>query len=154
MSSFGPCLTKTNSPIKYDTYIYGSGMFRRCQFGAAVSALEILAPDISVPGLSGARTFFLDSFFCSYVVSVCSSPLAQPEILFGGDQIEQRVNCINYICIHIYITIYIYIQVGRAHPTPLSSPCMTQYIYFCLQELFSLQIVSQEIPQFRCYNIE
>ena len=39
----------------------------RVRFGAAVSAL-----DISAPGLSGARTFFLDSFLCSYVVSLCS----------------------------------------------------------------------------------
>ena len=38
-----------------------------------VSALDISAPDISATGLSGASTFFLDSFFCSYAVSVCSS---------------------------------------------------------------------------------
>ena len=41
---------------------------RRRWFGAAVSA-----PDISAPGPFGARTFFFDSFFCSYVVSVCRS---------------------------------------------------------------------------------
>ena len=45
----------------------------RVRFGAAVSALDISSPDISAPGLFGARTFFLDSFFCSYVVSVCNS---------------------------------------------------------------------------------
>ena len=38
-----------------------------------VSALDNSAPDISAPGLFGGRTFFLDSLFCSYVVSVCSS---------------------------------------------------------------------------------
>ena len=38
-----------------------------------VSALDISAPEIWAPGLFGARTFFLDSLFCRYVVSVCSS---------------------------------------------------------------------------------
>ena len=58
----------------YLYYVYyldifnGSGTFRRCRFSAADSAA-----DISAPGLSGARTFFLDLLFCSYVVSVCSS---------------------------------------------------------------------------------
>ena len=47
---------------------WGSGMFRRRRFGAGH-----FAPDIWAPGLSGAELFFLDSFFCSYVVSVCSS---------------------------------------------------------------------------------
>ena len=46
----------------------------RVRFGAAVSALDISAPDISAPGLSGTRTFIFGLvFFCSYVVSVCSS---------------------------------------------------------------------------------
>ena len=35
--------------------IYGSGTFRRRRFGAAVSALDISAPEL----------FFLDSLFCS-----------------------------------------------------------------------------------------
>ena len=45
----------------------------RVRFGAAVSALDIWAPDISAPGPFDPRSFFLDSIFCSYVVSVCSS---------------------------------------------------------------------------------
>ena len=54
------------------------GTFRRRRlgaghFGAAAWALGISAPDIWAPGLSGARIFFLISFFCSYVLSVCSS---------------------------------------------------------------------------------
>ena len=45
------------------------------RFGGTVwslpfGALDISVPDIWAPGLSGVRTFFLDSFFCSYVVSV------------------------------------------------------------------------------------
>ena len=40
----------------------------RVRFGAADSALDISAPDISAPEL-----FFIDSFFSSYVISVCSS---------------------------------------------------------------------------------
>ena len=32
----------------------------RARFGAAVWALDISAPDIRAPGLSGARTFFSD----------------------------------------------------------------------------------------------
>ena len=37
----------------------------RVRFGAAVLALNISAPDIWVPGLSGTRTFFLRFFFQS-----------------------------------------------------------------------------------------
>ena len=48
-------------------------LLSRVRFGAAVWALDIWAPDIWAPGLSGTRIFFLDSFVCSYVVSVCSS---------------------------------------------------------------------------------
>ena len=33
------------------------------------------------------------------VVSIANGPLAYPEILFGGGQIEQRINCRNYIYI-------------------------------------------------------
>ena len=41
--------------------------------------------------------------------------LAYPEILFGGGQIEQRVNFMNYI--YIMICIYIYIGgVGASYP--------------------------------------
>ena len=35
-----------------------SGTFRRRRFGAAVSALDNSALDISAPGLFGAKTFF------------------------------------------------------------------------------------------------
>ena len=52
----------------HELYIVG-----RVCFGAADLALDISAPDISAPGLFGARIFILDSLFCSYVVSVCSS---------------------------------------------------------------------------------
>ena len=45
----------------------------RVRFSTAIWALDMSAPDIWEPGLSGARTFFLHLFFISYVVSFCSS---------------------------------------------------------------------------------
>ena len=65
-------IDKEKEVISY-THNLGSGTFQHRRFGAAVSALDNSAPDISAPGLFGARTFFLESLFCSYVVPVCSS---------------------------------------------------------------------------------
>ena len=47
----------------------------RVRFGTAVLAL-----DISAPGLFGARTFFLDLLFCTYVVSVFVARFARGRI--------------------------------------------------------------------------
>ena len=58
-------------PVIVVVYIscYCDGLLGRVRFGAAA----ISAPDTLATGLSGTRTFFLDSFFYSYVVTVCSS---------------------------------------------------------------------------------
>ena len=62
--------------------VIGVSIRGQVRFGATDSALDISSPDISVPGLSGARTFFFDSLFYSYVVSLSTAFKKLPASLF------------------------------------------------------------------------
>ena len=76
---------------------------------------------------------FSEGIFCKMIAFAtptrcsCSGrlPLAYPEILFGGSQIEQGVNFMNYICIIIYVYM-------------LASICQIRQFLNCLKILANL----------------